>query len=80
MFAKYLYSYPTIENGEESAEFEEQKVIELNSVNDLIEMLQNFVKEHPEADFDGCCGDLSIVEYHKDGTVHWLDIVQDYYG
>lgn len=77
MIAKYVYMYPTVENDEESAEFEETKVIELNSVSDLIKLLQEFVKSHPEVEFDGTCGELSIVEWHQDGTAHWLDIQQE---
>lgn len=77
MIAKYVYMHQTIENNEKSVEFEETKVIELNSVSDLIKLLQDFVENHPEVEFDESGGELSIVEWHQDGTAHWLDIEQE---
>ena len=75
MIAKYVFAHPVIEDGEESNEFEETKRVELNSVQDLIEVLQKFVEEHPKVEFDMTGGEISFVEWGEDGeTAHWLDI------
>ena len=75
MIAKYVFASPTIEDGEESNEFKEIKRVKLDSVKDLIEVLQKFMEEHPKVEFDLTGGEISFVEWGEDGeTSHWLDI------